>query len=332
MVWMFGLQLFLSGAFKSVSTVLVGIAPVAGTIALVGWTLQMVMKETNIKNVQNNTNAALIGEDAPRRTEMIVRSQNGKDRVMPTDEVHSIYELAPAFQRAIDPALAEQGFQVYRPTTQVWAHQLTASEVATHFPRGHFISNAGAPVSVGIGQYIVLSFPHGENLSVVDAEKFEDKYHTGTTESIDDQTVSQAETLRQWNSILWREGLVHTKVTKVHAKRMIEEGTIDTVVDGKVESRRSYDQGDYVVCGSRGGRYPMTAQAFSSRYDVSHTDPASDQALAKAGFKLHTAKGKVWSHKLTPKEITEQFPSGRFFGKCKSRALIEHSRLLRHDP
>ena len=50
---------------------------------------------------------------------------------------------------------------------------------------------------------------------------------------------------------------------------MAENGTIETVVDGVVEARRDYCKGDYIVLGSRGGRYPMTASEFASRY---HTD------------------------------------------------------------
>ena len=147
-----------------------------------------------------------------------------------------------------------------------------------------------------------------------------------------------------WGAILRREGFIYVKSTKVHAKRMTEEGTVDTVVDGKIEARRAYEKGDYLICGSRGGRYPMPEHQFSSRYSTTHPDPASDPALASAGFKLFKAKGKVgalallagpllpalltpvtgqvWSHTLAPGEVTEHFPSGRFIGKCQCRVII----------
>ena len=127
--------------------------------------------------------------------------------------------------------------------------------------------------------------------------------------------VSQAEALQVWDLVLKHEGSVHAKCARIHAKLMTEEGIIKTEVEGKVEAQHEYERGDYILCGSRGGRYPMPGHQFSSRYDTAHVEPASDPLLASDGFKLFKAKGKVWSHKLTPDEVVEHFPNGRFLGK-----------------
>ena len=147
-VWVSILQLFLSGAFESIPDVLVGLVPVLATIALVGWAFRTVVNETHTKLVQNDNTATVAGKDAPQRKKMIVRSQNGDDRIMTAEQAKSLYEPAPTHQRAIDLVLAEQGFQAYRPTTHVWAHQITTEDIITRFPKGRFISSAGAPVSV----------------------------------------------------------------------------------------------------------------------------------------------------------------------------------------
>ena len=288
MLWMFGLQLFISGFFESWPTVLVGIVPVLATVAFVGWTIYKVMEEMQIMLVQDSS---AVTKGPSKTTDMVLQSPNGDSCTMAIQEFNTLYE--PTEQHLSD-SLFEQGFRAYRPTTRVWAQRLTADDIAADFPNGRFVSSSGAPVSVQSGQYIALSFPQGDDVSVVDAQQFEDDYVANTEETSDGRVVSQAEVLQVWDDMLRREGSTHAKCTKVHAKRMTEEGTIATVIDGKIEARRrAYEKGDYVVCGSRGGRYPMKERQFLSRYSTTHPDPASDPALARAGFKLFKAKGKV---------------------------------------
>ena len=291
---MFGLQLFVSGFFQTWPTVLVGLVPVLLTAALVGWTFYKVVEETRLKFLQNSDTAA---KDSPQQMGMVLQSPNGDSRVLAIEEFNALYEPTRE-QQMKDPLLANQGFRPYRSTTQVWAHRLTADDVIADFPKGCYISSSGAPMSVHGGQYIAVSFPRGDEVSIVGAEQFEDEYLESSGEPPDGRVSPQAEVLRTWDIVLRREESIHAKSTKVHAKLMTEEGTIDTVVDGNVEARRPYDKGDYLVCGSRGGRYPMQERHFSSRYNISHTDPASDPVLASAGFKLFKAKGKVCLHPL----------------------------------
>ena len=339
MLWASGLQLFIAGAFRMIPSVLIGIVPVLATTALFAWTFLVVMNEARTSLlIQNDNSAASAAVEDAQRTEMIVRSKNGDECTMTIKELNSFYAICPTEE---DPFLAMQGFRAYQSTTQVWAHRLTPEDVAARFPKGRFISSAGSPVRVSSGQYIVIAFPQGNEMSIVDAAQFKDEYLANATETTNCRVVSQVTALQQWDDTLRREGSIHSKVTKVNAKRMPEEGTIETVVDGKMESRRSYERGDYLVCGSRGGRYPMADHQFSSRYNITCPEPASDPKLASAGFKMFKAKGKVghrtsavivvrsvvifstrllqrqvWSHKLTLDEVCDYFPSGQFFGKC----------------
>lgn len=307
MLWMFSFQLFLSGAFESIPTVLVGITPVLATTALVAWTCVVVMNETRTQLIQNNSTVDTSTQ------EMIVRHQNGDSSILTIQDFNTRYK--PTHQGASDD-LSLAGFGVYRPVSQVWSHQLTTKDIQRDFPMGRFISRSGAPVAVKTGQYIVMPFPQGDDVTIMNADVFENKYSKSTEEAFDGRVVSQAEALQKWEGVLRREGRIFSKVAKVHAQKMTEEGYIETVVDGKFEARRPYDKGDYVVCGSRGGRYPMEEDQFSSRYIISETEQASDPMLSKAGFRLFKAKGKVWSHKLTLEEVAEHFPSGRLLGKC----------------
>ena len=199
-----------------------------------------------------------------------------------------------------------------RDTTKVWAHKLTAEDLNVCFPEGKFVSNSGAPAPVQSDQYIAMPFPHGGQISILDAAEFEAEYTASTKMT---GAVSQIEMLRTWGAILRREGAVYSKSSLVHAKHTTEDGVIDTVVDGNVEARRPFQKGDYIIVGSRGGKYPMRESQFVDRYITDRPEPATDPKLVRSGFKSYAARGKVWMHKLTPDEVATHFPMGRFFGK-----------------
>ena len=315
MMWMFGLQLFVSGFFHKWPTFLVGIVPVVLTAALGAWTIYKVVQDARIKIVQDNRTVA---KDAPRQTDMILQSPNDDSRGMAIDEFNSLYE--PTHEQVKDPLLANKGFRAYRSTTQVWAHQLTADDVLADFPKRRFISSSGAPTSVQSGQYIAMPFPQGDDAFIVDAEKFEAEYLSSTEEKSTCRAVLQAEMLRKWDVMLRREESIYAKSTKVHAKHMREEGMIDTVVNGEIEARCSYEKGDYIVCGSRGGRYPMQEHQFPSRYNTSHSDPATDPLLASVGFNLYKAKGKVRLRSLRVRPTVCGVDSPRFWQGMESKA------------
>lgn len=133
---------------------------------------------------------------------------------------------------------------------------------------------------------------------------------------------SQAQVLEQWGGRLRRTS-TYVKTTEVFAKMAMEDGVIDTIVDGVIESRNEYAAGAYIVVGSRGGRYAMQPDVFAARYD--HTrpiDPNSGGSLAEEGFKLFQSMGIVYALELSEDHISMHFPMGQFIGSCESRTIL----------
>ena len=297
--WMFGMQLYLSGLFaNSLSApALIGVLLVLATIALACLTLYLVLRELRVKRIQNVHAAAEADEDAPRRAQMIVHNpDDGVERSMDIEAFQKLYE--PTHRPASDLLLARQGYKEFHSTSKVWAHKLTAGEMAMKFPSRSYVSSSGAPVTtVHAGQFVIMPFPHGGTVSLLDEDQFRKAYKasTGTTSSC--RTVSQLDAYYEWNATL-REAHIYSKSTAVYAKRMTEDGVIETIVGGSVEACRSYVKSDYLVCGSRGGRWPMSTGDFNLRYDTRKPEPASDPRLARAGFKQYKAIGKVVCSRL----------------------------------
>ena len=246
-----------------------------------------------------------------QRSDVVIRSPNGSERIMTVDEFKKTFK--PTHQPCDEPALARRGFETFqrkpdRPTSRVLAQRLTA-ELTSTFPVGKYDSSAH------VGQWAVMPFPSGGSISMLGEDAFHAKYKADTTGLYSWRAVSQADMLRQWSAPLRRED-VYTKTSQIHARRAIDDGFIETVIDRKVEARQPYRKGDCIVCGSRGAKYSMEKKVFSDRYDIGRTEPATDIALARAGFKLFNATGRVFAHKLTPAEVAAHFPHGRFYGKC----------------
>ena len=98
---------------------------------------------------------------------------------------------------------------------------------------------------------------------------------------------------------------------------------MDTVIKGITEARVPYVKGDFIVCGSREGHYPMKRADFTMRYETTRTEPAVDTTLASEGFRLYTPKGKVWAREVTAAECGTHFPAGHFLGRWGESARIE---------
>ena len=151
----------------------------------------------------------------------------------------------------------------------------------------------------------------GGRVRLVRRNRFEESYKLHT---MDNYVPLQAEALAHWDRTLRNFGRVFGKTVEVHAKLMTEDGTIETVVDGVVEARANYRPNDYVICGSRGGKYAMRAMDFSARYRL-NSEGEADPALARDGFLLYAPKGKVWALMLTAEDVERRFPAGQFIGK-----------------
>ena len=126
---------------------------------------------------------------------------------------------------------------------------------------------------------------------------------------------SQTVLLAQWSKRLKDENHIFRKGTKQHAKLALEDGVIETVVNGICESSKNYVRGDFIVVGSRGGKYAMEANVFTARYDIMHPETASDPELANDGFQFFSPTGKIWAHILTDADLATYFPLRQFVGK-----------------
>ena len=69
------------------------------------------------------------------------------------------------------------------------------------------------------------------------------------------------------------------------------------------------------MVGSMGGRYTMNELSFSTRYDRTRPESATDPALTKEGFQLYSPLVTVWAHALTKSEVSSCFPTGQFHSK-----------------
>lgn len=91
--------------------------------------------------------------------------------------------------------------------------------------------------------------------------------------------VSQEALVAEWCPKLLQEGKSYRKFAKMHAKQAAEAGVLETWLQGELESRKEYVEGDYIVHGTEGERYTMDAASFTRRYDVEHIEPAETKAL-----------------------------------------------------
>ena len=118
--------------------------------------------------------------------------------------------------------------------------------------------------------------------------------------------------LAQWRPKLQKDARTCRKITKVHAMLCLEDGTIETIVDGVVEARKRCKRGDFILIGSAGGRYTMNELSFTTRYDRTRPEPAADPSLTKEGFQLYLPSVRIWAHALTNGDVSTSFPTGRF--------------------
>ena len=123
---------------------------------------------------------------------------------------------------------------------------------------------------------------------------------------------TQKTVLSRWGDRIRTSGDVYAKMTQIHAKEAIDNGVLETVVDGDVETRKTYEKGDIIMCGSEGQRYTTNILGFSLRYDLNAPEPASNLTLAEEGFQLYRAIGKIFALELSHDESADHFPAGEF--------------------
>lgn len=143
-----------------------------------------------------------------------------------------------------------------------------------------------------------------------------------------ERVPSQTEALKRWDIIIVNEGLLYRKTEKVHAKMAQVDGVLETVVEGVTESKKWYEKGDFIMIGTRGGRYPMKAADFASLYEYEWPEEAREPALMQEGFQLFRPTGRVWARPVTAEEIAQVFPAGQFMGKWGGTTDIQAGDFL----
>ena len=139
---------------------------------------------------------------------------------------------------------------------------------------------------------------------------------------------SQAEVVAAWEPRLRAQGEVCQKCTSMHAKRALAAGVLETVLHDVVETSKAYAAGDFILHGTEGERYALSADQFESRYDMDQTSPAETAALREEGFHLYRARGKVWAHRLTESERASSFPESSFMAAWGAPMLVEAGDIL----
>ena len=307
-----------------VAPVAVGTFLVIATLGVFGYILHTAYTEMDrrvVAQIQRDSIARTEAQKTFKKGDAIIRvTSGGALQVLHPDEFEQQFELDP------EHAASTEGFQAYRASGKLWAHELTEAEAAAHFPAGKFIS-AGIPMPIKSGDVLVMPFPGGGAVYRLDKQTFERKYANVVSGDERRGSIaggyipSQAETLAHWGHKIKASGSVYRKTASVHARLADEDGFIDTTIDGVVQAKSSYDKGDYVMTGSRGGRYSMHAVDFSARYDRSNSQPASDPELAREGFSLYLPTGMVWARRVSAEEVQNFFPVGKFLGKWGDRPL-----------
>ena len=132
----------------------------------------------------------------------------------------------------------------------------------------------------------------------------------------------QAEILEAWRPRLMAS-TVYQKITFMYAKEAFTEGSIETLIDGKLETTNDYRKGDFILHGTEGERYVMAAEKFSARYDTKVSDAADGEGLAREGFRRYKAIGQVYAIQVGAAAVQESFPAGCFMARWGAEMAVE---------
>ncbi len=133
---------------------------------------------------------------------------------------------------------------------------------------------------------------------------------------------SQQEVLARWREPLMA-GTKYAKFAPMHAVQCREGGKLETVVNSKVETTKTYAAGDFILLGTEGERFVLSADKFHERYDAANAQAPEDQALARQGYKTYRPTGQAWAQQFDEKGIAANFPAGKFMAPWGSEMIIE---------
>ena len=316
-VWFALFFMHLIKIFQSLPPVAVGLLFVVPSIAFIVRAVHSAFIDLKTKLGRDRDR----GRKTYQKGDFVVHNSDGsKKHALAELDFGMLYE--PSFEQ--DEITSTTDLELYRPTGKIWAHELSADDVAKHFPTEQLITADGTTSRVREGDFLVMPYPAGGGLTVIERASFSEKFMdvsfsivaaqgTWMSQTAPDESVpSQAQVLAQWRQKLQEDVRTYRKTTKVHAMLCLEDGTIETIVDGVVETRKRCKRGDFILIGSAGGRCTMNELSFTTRYDRTRPEPAADPSLTKEGFQLYSPSVRIWAHALTKGDVSTCFPTGRF--------------------
>ena len=176
-----------------------------------------------------------------------------------------------------------------------------------------------------------MPYPDGGEIYRINSGAFGNTYALDRTFMQDEDTQnvpSQEEVLASWDSVIRADGLVYKKSTSMLAMEALDNGVLETIVGGSIETRSEYEAGDMIMCGPEGERYTMKASEFAVRYDRSCPTPAVDPVLADEGFQLYQSTNRIWALEITASQVATYFPEGQFIAAWGSPITVEAGDFL----
>lgn len=182
-----------------------------------------------------------------KKGDIVLQSAKGERRIV--DESDFAVQTDPCPTNTDDSALAKEGFEIYQSTAKVWAREISLDEVTTHFPAGLLVASWGSPTEVLSGDFLALPYPNGGELFCIKRAVFKRRYTP-----LEQRPFQQA-AFSDWAGTLRDEGKVYFKTASIHARQATAAGEVEKNVDGVSEGVSYFESGDYIIVGSRGGKY-----------------------------------------------------------------------------
>lgn len=87
-------------------------------------------------------------------------------------------------------------------------------------------------------------------------------------ELLENTTLSQKEMKKFYNSLEEKESIYIKKPNSFDFEIAKEKQKMDTIIDGKKETSKTVNKGEYIITGSKGEKYAISSKKFKERYTI----------------------------------------------------------------
>ena len=313
-IWCAVLLMHIITAIASLPPLVTGMICALSTAIVFAHSLRLALADTRGGKELGNDNVSL--GTKYKRGDFILHNNQGERRSLSPFEFGLSYELSP--EPAANDILAQEGFQCYRLSGRIWAHELSSSEVAVHFPAQKMITSWGSTTLVQPGHFLFMPYPYAGEIFVADRQVFFVNFSEVAARPATDQqglVRSQADVLAHWKT--HNKGVLYCKKTRVHAKRY----SGDELAEASTHTTQC-GEGSFIVRYADGRQHTLDALSFAARFDRTRPEQSNDSAITKEGFKLYTQVGNVWAYQLTAEDVSF-FPAHTFVGKFGGTMAVE---------